>query len=227
MEPSGINAAVAVVCRDFVIETAQTKDQLEEAFRLRYQVYCLERSFEPGLNGMESDEFDDLAHHVLLRHRESQQVVGTVRLVPPRTGCGTQWFPMQQAADMPRLRQLPYRQTVEVSRFALSKALRASSGTINCLLRLALIRGIVALSGELGLTHWCALMEPKLLRLLQTSAIHFQQISSVVEHHGIRQPSVTELGAMLARVRREQPDVWAFLTDHGTLWQEERIRAAA
>lgn len=227
MEPSGVSAAVMVVHRDFVIESAETKEELEEAFRLRYQVYCLERNFEPGLNGIETDEFDATARHVLLRHRESRQVIGTVRLVPPRTDCGAQLFPMQQAADMPRLRQLPRDRTVEVSRFALSKAHRASSGTLGHLLRLALIRGIVAASGETGLTHWCALMEPKLLRLLQTSAIYFQQISSVVEHHGIRQPSVTELGVMLSRVRREKPEVWEFITDHGTLWQEERIRAAA
>jgi len=227
MEPSGISAAVAIVLRDFVIESAETKSELEEAFRLRYQVYCLERNFEPGLDGIEMDEFDAAARHVLLRHKETRQVIGTVRLVPARTDFGTQWFPMQQAGDMPRLRQLPRNGTVEVSRFALSKAFRSSSGTLGCLLRLALIRGIVALSGELSLTHWCALMEPKLLRLLQTSAIYFQQISGVVEHHGIRQPSVAELGTMLDRVRREKPEVWDFITDHGTLWQEERVRAAA
>ena len=53
-----------------------------EAYRLRYQVYSLERGFEPGDNGMEIDSFDDQSQHVLLLHRESDAVVGIVCLIP-------------------------------------------------------------------------------------------------------------------------------------------------
>ena len=98
-----------------------------------------------------------------------------------------------------------------------------ASGTLGALLRLCLIRGIVQLSGELGLTHWCALMEPKLLRLLQMSAIYFHQISGMVEHHGLRQPSCIGLFEMLDRVRQEKPIVWDFITGSGELWQPGRI----
>ncbi len=134
---------------------------------------------------------------------------------------------MERVANLPRLRQLPRRQLAEVSRFSLSKCQRAASGTLGALLRLYLIRGIVQLSGELNLTHWCALMEPKLLRLLQFSAIYFHQISGMVEHHGLRQPSCVGLGEMLDRVREEKPVVWDFITDSGKLWQPEGASMAA
>jgi N-acyl amino acid synthase of PEP-CTERM/exosortase system len=70
-------------------------------------------------------------------------------------------------------------------------------------------------------------MEPTLLRLLQTSAIYFHQVGGMVEHHGLRQPSFVHLGEMLDRVRRERPETWEFITDHGSLWQEQRLRVAA
>ena len=227
MEPGCYSAAIAAVRQDFVIEFATTSQQLEEAFRLRHQVYCLERNFEPGEDGLERDEYDPLASHIILRDRHTGQVIGTVRLVVPALHGSIVVLPMERVASLPRLHQLPRERLAEVSRFALSKCQRAASGTLGALLRLCLIRGIVQLSGEMGLTHWCALMEPKLLRLLQTSAIYFQQISGMVDHHGLRQPSCIGLAEMLDRVRCEKPAVWDFITDHGELWQPERFDIAA
>lgn len=227
MEPGCYSAAMAAVCQDFAIEFATTPQQQEAAFRLRHQVYCLERNFEPGKDGLECDEFDALSGHVLLRDLRTGQAIGTVRLVVPALCNSGLELPMERVANLPRLRQLPRRQLAEVSRFSLSKCQRAASGTLGALLRLYLIRGIVQLSGELNLTHWCALMEPKLLRLLQFSAIYFHQISGMVEHHGLRQPSCVGLGEMLDRVREEKPVVWDFITDSGKLWQPEGASMAA
>src|SRR6266853_4586961 len=54
-------------------------DLIKECLRLRYQVYCVEKGFEPGRNGLETDPFDDKARHVLLIHRASGEPIGTVR----------------------------------------------------------------------------------------------------------------------------------------------------
>jgi N-acyl amino acid synthase of PEP-CTERM/exosortase system len=85
-------------------------------------------------------------------------------------------------------------------------------------MRLGLIQGLVRLSGESGTTHWCAVMERSLLRLLQSTAIYFQPIGPLVEHHGIRQPAAAPLSTLLRRVAAEQPEVWQFLTDAGRLY---------
>lgn len=226
MEPGCYSAAIAAVRHDFAIEFATTPQQQEDAFRLRHQVYCLERTFLTGKDGLESDEYDALSGHVLLRDRRTGQAIGTVRLVPALGSFGVE-LPMERVTSLPRLRQLPRERLAEVSRFALSKCQRAASGTLGALLRLSLIRGIVQLSSEMSLSHWCALMEPKLLRLLQSSAIHFHHISGIVEHHGLRQPSCIGLAEMLDRVRCEKPAVWDFITDCGELWQPERFDIAA
>lgn len=226
MERSQLAAAVAAMRRAFVVELADTPDALTEAMRLRYQVYCMERGFEAGQDGLERDDFDDQARHVLVRARNSGRPVGTVRLVRGSNGRNGPRYPMQLAADLPRLRQLPATRTAEVSRFAISKSVRSECAGAFGLLRLCLLRGIVALSGELGLTHWCALMEPSLLRLLQMSAIYFQPIGPLVEHHGMRQPSIGPIRQVLDRIRQDCPEVWAFITEHGMLWQEEKIEQA-
>jgi hypothetical protein len=45
------------------------------------------------------------------------------------------------------------------------------------IMRLGLVQGLVRISQELGLTHWCAVMEPSLLRLLRRTAIHFEPLA--------------------------------------------------
>ena len=70
----------------FDVVDANTPELLEEAHRLRFQVYCVENPYEspeshPG--GLEADEFDSHSAHVLLRHRATDTYVGTVRLILP------------------------------------------------------------------------------------------------------------------------------------------------
>lgn len=211
----------------FAVESAESPESLREVFRVRYQVYCVERRFEPGEGGIETDYFDATARHVLLRYRPTGQAIGTVRLILPGAGDTGGMLPMELLADLPRLRKLPRSRLAEISRFALSKELRAACNSSGCLARLALIRGIVDLSNSIGLTHWCALMEPKLLRLLTLSGIHFTPIAGLVEHHGLRQPSMSCIDEMLRQVRRDKPAVWDFITDAGTLWPNQSTAEAA
>ncbi len=217
-----IRAATCV----FGLETVESDKSLQEVFRLRYQIYCLERRFESGQDGMETDAFDAMSRHVLLRHRPTGKAIGTVRLIIPRLKGPGALLPIEQFANPPRLWALRRSCVAEVSRFALSKELRAASRLSGSLARLLLIRGLVQLSYRMGLTHWCALMEPKLLRLLAASGIHFVPLDGLVEHHGLRQPSVTSVDEMLHRVRYEQPAVWNLITGDGTLWRDGLSSAA-
>lgn len=204
----------------------QPKERLA-AYRLRHQVYCVERGFEAGQDGIETDEYDISSSHVLLKHVATGQVIGTVRLVLLRGPHLGGRLPMEKVCFPPALRQIPRHHLAEVSRFALSKSLRMMLGAQSSLARLGLVRGIVELSYRLGVHHWCGLMEPKLLRLLQTSAIYFHQAGTMVEHHGMRQPSLLRLDQMLERVRREQPATWSYLTEDGRLLEEEQLEGVA
>lgn len=259
MKPPGLGGAVGALpdggtLRDrfsswFEVRQASTPALADEAFRLRYQVYCIENPFENAaehVDGLERDEFDAHSEHTLLIHRLTGQTVGAVRLVLPRPGALDRSFPIQQVCSDPLLwdpEAFPLETMGELSRFALSKEVRRRSTdgfygvSVRAAapseagerrsappLRLGLMQGIVRMSAEVGLTHWCAVMEPSLLRILRSTAIHFEPIGPLVNFHGVRQPCYGDIRMILTRLRRAQPEVWDLLTEGGELW--ERLTAS-
>jgi N-acyl amino acid synthase of PEP-CTERM/exosortase system len=80
-------------------------------------------------------------------------------------------------------------------------------------------RPTLRMSVALGLTHWCAFMEPALLRILRATEIHLEPVGPMVEYHGLRQPCYGNIRTVLSRIRAEQPDVWDLITDGGELWE--------
>jgi putative hemolysin len=62
---------------------AETREDLEGAFRLRFLVFNLELGEGPESayqDGHERDEFDEVCDHLLVEHVGSRQIVGTYRL---------------------------------------------------------------------------------------------------------------------------------------------------
>jgi N-acyl-L-homoserine lactone synthetase len=215
-----IGAALEAARDEMEIEVATSAAQIREAQRLRYKVYCEERDFLVGENALEQDSFDPLSRHVLVRARATGEVVGTVRVVLGKAEAGQSSFPMNKVCEQYVLAPLPAIATGEISRFALSRDRPGVSAQAGALMRIFLMRGLVTVSGLHGLTHWCAIMESSLLRLLRATAIHFQHVGPAVEYHGKRQPAVGAIGSVLGRIRNEKPDVWAFITGNGTLWSD-------
>ncbi len=207
--------AIAAARAELVVHLAETPALVEQAYRLRHQVYCLERGYEPSVNDLETDAYDKHARHVVLCLRGCGTVIGTVRMILPQARQPARSFPMQAVCDRAALSAVPLRSAVEVSRFAVSKERRNVSPAAASLSRLALVRGLVQLSQQAGVTHWCAVMERTLLRLLRSSGIHFEAVGPLVEYHGLRQPAVCELAGMLGRMRVEQPEIWDFVTNGG------------
>jgi len=214
-------AAVENANAELVVEIARTPEQVLEAKRLRYRVYCEERGYEPGQDGIEQDEFDVNAHHVLVRSRITGEVFGTVRVVLSKPGQDKLGFPMQRVCEDYVLAPLPQAATAEISRFALTRDRGGISPGAAALMRLFLIQGVVKVSGELDLSHWCAIMEKTLLRLLRSTSIYFLPVGPAVEYHGLRQPAIFTLADGLERMRRESPHLWSFLTLDGALWSEQ------
>jgi N-acyl amino acid synthase of PEP-CTERM/exosortase system len=206
------NASLTHVGQNFSVVIADTPAQKWESYRLRYQVYCVERGFEEGKNGIEKDGADDRSRHALVVHSATQTAIGSVRVVAPAESPSQ--YPMANACQSNLLRQLPLRTTGEVSRFAVSKTRRLDCRD-TAMVRLGLMQGIVRLSHEMGLTHLCAIMEPALLRLLRMNSIHFAALGPTVEYHGIRQPAYAHVDTLLDRIRREQWDVWNYITAGG------------
>lgn len=218
-----IGAALEAARKELDTEIATSEAQIEAAQRLRYKVYCEERGFEPGANGLEQDEFDPMSRHVLVRARATGEVLGTVRVVLGCARRGAASFPMNRVCERYVLAPLPAMATAEISRFALTRERPGVSPEAAALMRLFLMRGIVAVSGAHDLTHWCAIMESSLLRLLRATAIHFQHVGPAVEYHGTRQPAIGAISTVLGRIQSEKPLVWSFITADGALWQDRAV----
>ena len=215
MNSSSLASAIASVQDELVVRLADTSMLVEQAYRLRHQVYCLERGYEPSTNCLETDVYDKHAMHVVLCLRGCGTVIGTARMILPQWHQPTRSFPMQAVCDPTTLDVVPFMSTVEVSRFAISKERRSLSPAATSLSRLALVRGLLQLSQQADITHWCAAMEPTLLRLLRSSGIHFKALGPLVEYHGLRQPAFCQLTGMLNRMRAEQSELWNYVTNQG------------
>lgn len=70
----------------FEVVIADTPSLLEVVFRMRYQKLCIDMSvpgYESSLypDGQEKDNYDDHSSHVLIRHRQTNEYIGTTRLI--------------------------------------------------------------------------------------------------------------------------------------------------
>lgn len=223
--------------RVFDASIARNTAQVSAGFRLRYQAYCVDNTFEDRASHPDGMERDAHGHavHALMTQRSTGTAIGTVRLLLPVTGGKRNLLPIQKIA--PELSSdesapFPIGRTAEISRFALDKSFHrhaplqgvesqlATSEWRRLLLHLpvGLMKCCVAACVQEGMTHVAAVMEPALLRLLTRFGVHFQTFGGLVPHHGLRQPCWANLDVLLRRAYDERPDVWKVLTDNGRIW---------
>ncbi|MBA2355378.1 MAG: PEP-CTERM/exosortase system-associated acyltransferase [Acidobacteria bacterium] len=224
-----MEALSALYDRYFMVKPASTPALLDAAYALRYQVYCIEHAFEAPVNQMgerETDRYDAHSVHAVLWHRQTDKVVGCVRLILPTAQEGLSALPIRSLlgpAERHRMDALPPATTAEISRYAVSKSFRRRTGEelypdvtsdlssddarrLAPHMTLGLFRGVATLATANGVTHLCAAMAPALLRLLERFGLSFERLGAPIEHHGLRQPCIAELadlGRGLARARSE------------------------
>jgi N-acyl amino acid synthase of PEP-CTERM/exosortase system len=227
---------------NFEVIQANKQALIEQSFALRYQVYCVERPFEPSIcfqDGKETDAYDKRSVHSLVYHRGMDRYVGSVRLILADVQSPQAAFPIENlCGDLRRVRQAlsdtDFR-VAEISRFAISKIRRSGSlvqkdssrlikqpskpaSNILPHATLGLFAAIVRMSADNNITHWYALMEPTLTRLLGRFGIYFQPAGPLIQYRGMRQPVMGEVDRVLSRIYVERPDVWELITDSGRTW---------
>ena len=84
-------------------------------------------------------------------------------------------------------------------------------------MRLGLMQGLVRMSLQQGITHWCAAVEPTFQRMFAAMGIRFHPVGPLVEYHGLRQPCYGVIADVLNAVKSERPTFWSILTDGGML----------
>lgn len=222
--PTVRQSATDLFSRNLEVVSANSQELLDHVFRLRHQVYCVERGFEEVSehpNGRERDGDDDRSLHSLVLDRITGAAAGTVRLILPQPGNDLPVLRLTTARG--RKVDLPLRSTGEVSRFAVAKAFRrqfeAGAGAARGrrmalpLVTFGLVQAIVTMSSAGGITHIVAMMEPALLRLLRRMGIEFHPLGEPLEHHGLRQPGWAIMAHLTERVKECHRELWKIATD--------------
>ena len=99
------------------ISFAQSADEVREAQRLRYEVFCTEMGALPNTleAGIDRDIFDPYCEHLLVRDNDTLEVVGTYRILSPAQARNIGAYYSATEFDLTRLMHLQSRM-VEVGR---------------------------------------------------------------------------------------------------------------
>ncbi len=200
--------------RYFDIRFANRPELLEQAHRLRYDVYCQEFRYEreedcPG--ALECDDYDIHALHLLVTHRETATPAGCVRMVQPPEDDPTFLLPLERYCshtlrDSERHPKYFHRADIaEISRLAVHTTFRRRLGESESpigslqrdaftdheqrafpLVSLALFAGATALLALTARQQMYVMMEPRLARRLRSLGFPFVQVGERTDYHGTR-----------------------------------------
>lgn len=186
----------------------------DEVYKIRHDVYCKELELEPlRENGIETDEFDAFSKHCLIKHLNSENYAGTIRLVTPKKE--DELLPIEKYCahsitdkklspkNMKREEICEFSRLAVPAQFrrrAMDKFAGAATGAINeasysenelrCFpfIAIGLYMSAASLGMGLGLKHAFVMMEPRLARSLSFIGIKFVQIGPAIDYHGMRAP---------------------------------------
>jgi len=197
----------------FLMPTIANTDALrDEVYKLRYQVYCEELSFEePNATHQEKDGFDEHSIHCFVRHLNSGNLAGTVRLIYSKSD--QQLLPIEEFCSHAITDKQIYpgrfarEEICEISRLAVPAAFRkraidkfagAATGAIDpstfsatelrCFpyIAICLYMSAVAMSFKTKRYYGFVMMEPRLAKSLSYVGIKFHQLGDPVDYHGQR-----------------------------------------
>lgn len=223
---------------------ANNDELIQHCQRLRYQIYCLEMGHAHEMqhtDKREYDEFDPRAVHALVQHNATGSYIATVRLVLYDRNSPSSHFPVEELEILRRkdrdiVWQVPRYRIAEVSRFAVSKMFRRRVGERNTIhgicenfvtnyteqdqrhyseITINLIKAAFDLSYVHGITHWYALMEPSLIRLLARIGMVFTPVGPLVDYFGKRQPCIAKVQDLMDGILQERTDIWSYMSHGG------------
>ncbi|MDD2558878.1 MAG: PEP-CTERM/exosortase system-associated acyltransferase [Desulfuromonas sp.] len=204
---------------------------MDEIYRLRYQIYCIERGFECATDypqDMETDRYDKHSAHFYVIAAKSKIIIGTVRIIL-HSSLG---LPVEHFFSLDK--KLKYSgdpsKIGEISRLAVSRDLRRAEITrllstlpgmdmksfkeVQELRREmeeyiveGLYRCIYHQSLELGLTHWYAVMVESLCNLLRRWGLCWTQVGNEVDYHGLRTPYLAEIVEIEKSIISDNPQL--------------------
>jgi N-acyl-L-homoserine lactone synthetase len=192
---------------EMLIKKVISDEELDEVFRLRYRVYCLERGYErpedhPG--EVETDMYDPFSVHFIAYVRSAP--VGTVRLVLQNPfGFPLERFCKLEAAsicgDTGRV--------AEISRLAVSSEAVRNGLAGRSRITLGLLNQLHFTARELNIECFLTAMSSSLERLLNRCGMMFRKAGPSVDYHGIRTPYYAYHDELEKEVFYKRKDIFA------------------
>jgi N-acyl amino acid synthase of PEP-CTERM/exosortase system len=215
----------------FEIVPALSPALVDEAFKIRHQVYCEDLAFEPlSTNGRESDQYDAQSLHLLVRSVKTGDFVGCTRLIRARAGDAQPLMPFERvcADSLDRTivdpARLPRDSIGEISRLSVVAAYRKRKGEQQKpapltdrdfgtegrprfpYILVGLYLGVIELARRHGIETLFVLTEPRLATHLRRIGVDIEAIGAETEHHGMRVPSMMRTSSILDNLKaRAQP----------------------
>lgn len=212
-----------------------------EIFKLRYEVYCIERLFlHPGEfpDGIELDAFDHCSRH-FAAYTLDELLIGTVRLVQPGA---LRIFPFElHCTTFADFKMPPRSECGEISRLAVKRthrrrradnvlgipgfAIRAPHvlagpkpdiepcNEPSPMLLLGMYREIFRYSRSHGVRFWFAAMERSLARSLSKVGFRFEPIGPVAEYYGSVTPYIFDIDMLLEICERNNATLSAWFKE--------------
>jgi N-acyl-L-homoserine lactone synthetase len=188
---------------ELYFKTASTELELQNCYRLRFQVYCKEKrwlSESAFPDGLEIDEYDGKAVHVIAMD-EDFKVVGMMRVLREID------FPKLPYYDHPGLKgkKLEASRVAELSRFVVT----ASKNRF--LVLKGLIRAVYQTSRNIGVDNWVFVSEPSMIRFLERFKYYFDPISTPSKYYGgFTLVARCDIGRTEAKWRRSDAEALQF-----------------
>lgn len=231
------------------VETEGSRQDLEDSFRLRFEIFCRKECFIAPDNhpdGRECDRFDELSEHIIVRECESRKLAGAVRLVRYSHELG---FPTARHFShlYKKLVDLPINRIAEISRLCISPRHRhrlvqkdellggagctehacetgPSNGSSHRrgypIILLSLVKKIYHVAVSLGVDYMIASMEDGLLRYLSLWGMEPERLADAyIDFYGHVMPCIIDVDRARARMCEKRPEIYKFLVSD----DDERI----
>ena len=212
----------------FSVVPVMRPQDLDNVYKLRYEVYCLERGFEDSKQfpqEQEIDIYDARSIYTLLQHNKSGEFVGTARLIlPDQNHIGDvayDHFPAQALSNHAMVYNediFPSNRTAEISRICYSQK-KASELKLNTmeqrLILPGLLSGVYMLCDLYQVDTLMALLEKRLIDRCHQIGFTPDEVGDSVEHKGTRHLVSYDRAKCADYVREKNIELWRIITSNG------------
>jgi len=171
------------ILNSFIFYIAKNKEDLNDLFKLRYKVFCLEKKYldyKKYPNGLETDIYDKYAVHFVARDKKDYTLAGGIRLIK-HSNFG---FPMEKSFSFDiGGKKLINEKIVEVSRLIVMPKYRKKNIGKHSVL-MGLLKSAYHYSKRNNYEYWVAAIDYYVFNLLKKFGFTFEILGRSKKYMG-------------------------------------------